>query len=624
MAEKRESWNKSVAVVIKDENRLSKHSSMTSEVDLVVAETSISEAKVERLSSESFVVLETGTTMKLSIDTAKHGREENNNTDHTESIDEARHKQSENTTMKTTVTREADDMEIKGENAQDDTTKKQIIRKTSTKSKDNGSAQQPTKDSDEIVADENGSVQARTETDEVGEKKIDDQNKTNLSDDNEGMKSQMKEQTKQEHVNDFQLPKLQVPVDDELGKTDEDKVSKTDSQKEIMEVNKPTETNEDKTQSSISNIPSPYSSALVPIEDVKTPTVLLPETVALVAKQLTTTLAKQMVETTTCLGREMVGAVNDLTVYNGSTLELADVDYFVIYKADSHTVDDGIRFIARMELGSNAITKIVPFSPTKAWVSYFGGGIKLIDIEKECTLYKFDVPGLESIATTGENFLFTSSCLTHYAIDKMHIVGEESTGTMPYIKFAKSRIACMTMSNAGDRMMVCIEKMHSFLCFPGKSEINVQIYGLRGKRLKELRPKVDGTNLRTTYGFPIGMCENINGDICLSSFNRADHTCAVEVFDKNLERRFEYRGEKNQQQKFMCEDICTDKFGNILLLDNCRKSVHIINKDGDFVKMISTIKYQIENPKCINVDPSGKLWIGQGPPAQVIILEYTV
>lgn len=625
MTEKRESLNRTVADVIKDDNRLSKHSSITSEVDLVVAETSISEAKVESLSKETFIVLEPGTTMKLSIETVKNVEEGKKNEDEKDTViktSTGSNEMKEKYVTQVKILPETTETENEQKNMADRVEKQIESLNDSMVNKNETPREHCETQSDQEQKTESNDISSNNR--ECSKDKSDEKNAVNDTKETSDVK--VKEQ-KNENSKELELSEAQIDQMVEL-KEKEIEATNMENQNESSKVNNIEVTNdkkdEPKAKASNSSEQNQYSTALVPVDEMRATTVILPETIALVAKQLTTTLAKQMVETTTHLGREMIGAVDNLTVFNGSTLELADIDYFVIYKADNPVMDDGIKFIARMELGTNAITKVIPFSATKAWVSYFGGGIKLIDIEKECTLNKIDLPGLDSIATTGENYLFTSSCLTHYVIDKMHVVGEGEIGTMPYVKFSKSRIACMTMSNVGDKMMVCIEKRHSFLCFPGKSEINVQIYGLRGKRLKELRPKVDGNNLRATCGFPIGMCENTNGDICISSFNSADHTCAVEVFDKNLERRFVYKGDKNQTQKFMCEDICTDNAGNILMLDNSLKSVHVVNNNGDLIKMIYTPKFQIENPKCINVDPSGRLWIGQGPPSAMIIVEYNL
>jgi hypothetical protein len=49
-------------------------------------------------------------------------------------------------------------------------------------------------------------------------------------------------------------------------------------------------------------------------------------------------------------------------------------------------------------------------------------------------------------------------------------------------------------------------------------------YELNGKRVKEFKPKVNG-QITPTKGFPIVMCENTNRDICIATYNSAEHTC---------------------------------------------------------------------------------------------------
>lgn len=577
--QKRNSRCRSLNEVINEEKRKSKHSSYssgTSEVDCIIAETSISEAVVTSISTETFVVLEPGSTVKLSVSENKAN------------VDDIK--------KPSTADAEKDNTKVDV---------KLIPQKEETPQAENivnNMLSEPnTKPADAIVKAETS-------------KKVDTNDKKTTG------KSVNKESILSKAVR-----------------------SKTESKKEIVAGNTQqtlTESNDDTrsnvkdetlqkgepmtTAGEISLEPSQEAASASSDALLQSELIYSPEEVAVIAQKLTMALAKQMIEVTSNLGKEVISAANDtLTLFNGSTLELADVDYFVIYKADNPQPGDGISFIARMELGTNAITKVVPVSPTKAWVSYYGGGIKLIDTVKEAVVNKIDIPGLETIATPDETFLFTTN-IKNSNVEKMHTVGEGAFGSAPIIKLSKCRIACLSMTKSGKNIMICVEKRHSFLCIPGKSEIVVQMHELNGKRRKELKPKVDGKQTPTLKGYPIVMCENVNGDICIASFSSVDHSCSVEVYDKHLERRFVYDGDKSLSPRFMCEDICTDSKGNILMLDNSLKCVHVVNTDGVLVKLITPAKYQIENPKCINIDTDGRLWIGQGPPAQMIILEYIV
>lgn len=575
--QKRNSRCRSLYEVINEEKRKSKHSSYssgTSEVDCIIAETSISEAVVTSVSTETFVVLEPGSTVKLSVSENKGKVDDikKPSTDDTEK---------DNTKVTVKLIPQKEEM------PQAENIANNVLSKPNTKLED---------------------AIMKVETLKK-DKKTKDKKSTSKSANKESKATRSKNDSDKEITTDNTEQNVSVSKDD----------TQPNFKDETLQNGEPTTTEGETSLEPSHESASAASDALLQSELVYSP-----EEVAVIAQKLTMALAKQMIEVTSNLGKEMISAANDtLTLFNGSTLELADVDYFVIYKADNPQPGDGISFIARMELGTNAITKVVPVSPTKAWVSYYGGGIKLIDTVKEAVVNKIDIPGLETIATPDETFLFTTN-IKNSNVEKMHTVGEGAFGSAPIVKLSKCRIACLSMTKSGKNIMVCVEKRHSFLCIPGKSEIVVQIHELNGKRRKELKPKVDGKQTLTLKGYPIVMCDNVNGDICIASFSSVDHSCSVEVYDKHLERRFVYDGDKTLSPRFMCEDICTDSKGNILMLDNSLKCVHIVNTDGVLVKLITTAKYQIENPKCINIDPEGRLWIGQGPPAQMIILEYIV
>jgi hypothetical protein len=634
-----------------EETKSSKHSSIVSETDFAISETSISEAVVESISTESFVVLEAGYTVRLTMpfnESTKTGEQETK-----VSKSEVIEKGAENsdsvtdttkTDMATSQQSDADRSDTNGckkdnviatENEQSTTTdekadksldsdedklkheqlvtQKNIIDVNTSGKTENGKISDSSNDSDKDSTTDNTDRSPPTTNSEQSNRLPDTTDvqtceRDNLKEDertDELGNRVSQHATIKSDANGQGSTEAETTVPDNESKPDTTVVA-TESKSEIT--------------ASVSE-----STEVVPESSQGSKAVnLSPEQLAVLAQKLTTSLAQQLVDGTSKIAHQMIGASNNtLTMYNGATLELADVDYFVIYKSEDPKPEDGISFIARMELGTNSITKVIPVGPLHAWVSYAGGGVKLVDLGTESVINKIEIQGIETIATSDMSFLFTTNLKSFSVIEKMHIAGEGSSGSAQVIKLHKCRIACLTMANSGKNLMLCIERQHSCLCIPGKSEILVQIYELNGKRVKEFKPKVNG-QITPTKGFPIVMCENTNRDICIATYNSAEHTCAVEVYDKNMERRFVYDGDKALSPRFMCEDICSDNNGNILMLDNSLKSIHIVSPDGKLIKLISTRKFQIANPKCINIDINGRLWIGQGPPAQMIILEYTL
>lgn len=75
--------------------------------------------------------------------------------------------------------------------------------------------------------------------------------------------------------------------------------------------------------------------------------------------------------------------------------------------------------------------------------------------------------------------------------------------------------------------------------------------------------------------------ENLNGDICLS-FGK------VIVLRANGEFRFAYEGkEASLPQPLLSRGICTDVLGNIPVVDEYNRGIHVLIKDGGFLTMLT-------------------------------------
>lgn len=634
-----------------EETKSSKHSSIVSETDFAISETSISEAVVESISTESFVVLEAGNTVRLTMPSNESTKtsEQENNMSKSEVIEKGAENSDCVTEKSLTDTTETDMTTSQQSNAdlsdtngckKDNVNVTENEQSTTTDEKADKSlvSDKHILKQEQLVTQKNiiDNTSGKTENGKISDSG-NDSNKD--STDRSPPTTNLEQSNSLPDTTDVQTCERDNLKEDERTVELGNRVSQHATIENDANGQGSTETettgpdNESKPNTTVVATESKYeitaslseSTEVVPESPQESKAVnLSPEQLAILAQKLTTSLAQQLVDETSKMAHQMIGASNNaLTMYNGATLELADVDYFVIYKSEDPKPEDGISFIARMELGTNSITKVIPVGPLHAWVSYAGGGVKLVDLGTEAVINKIEIQGIETIATSDMSFLFTTNLKSFSVIEKMHIAGEGSSSSAQVIKLHKCRIACLTMANSGKNLMLCIERQHSCLCIPGKSEILVQIYELNGKRVKELKPKVNG-QITPTKGFPIAICENTNRDIGIATYNSAEHTCAVEVYDKHMERKFVYDGDKALSPRFMCEDICSDKNGNILMLDNSLKSIHIVSPDGKLIKLISTRKFQIANPKCINIDINGRLWIGQGPPAQMIILEYTL
>lgn len=139
-------------------------------------------------------------------------------------------------------------------------------------------------------------------------------------------------------------------------------------------------------------------------------------------------------------------------------------------------------------------------------------------------------------------------------------------------------------------------------------------YNLTG----ELKQVIGYDNNRLKlYRNPCFITENNNGDIVLSDFGSA-----VVVTDHEGKDRFSYTGPPSRS-RLEPGGICTDLLSNILVCDNAYKSVHVIDKDGQFLSSLylkTKEKWDIFGLS-YNVH-SQQLWIGSQD-SKICVLRYS-
>lgn len=95
------------------------------------------------------------------------------------------------------------------------------------------------------------------------------------------------------------------------------------------------------------------------------------------------------------------------------------------------------------------------------------------------------------------------------------------------------------------------------------------------------------------YSKPIYITENNNGDVIVS-----DTPGAVVVTDHEGRHRFSYTGHPPGSGFGSC-GVCTDTFSQILVCDHKNESIHIINKDGQFLSHLLTKLQGLFKPWCM-------------------------
>nr|XP_034320718.1 uncharacterized protein LOC105326507 isoform X1 [Crassostrea gigas]XP_034320719.1 uncharacterized protein LOC105326507 isoform X1 [Crassostrea gigas]XP_034320720.1 uncharacterized protein LOC105326507 isoform X1 [Crassostrea gigas] len=99
---------------------------------------------------------------------------------------------------------------------------------------------------------------------------------------------------------------------------------------------------------------------------------------------------------------------------------------------------------------------------------------------------------------------------------------------------------------------------------------------------------------------------NNNGDVVVSDYVSG----AVVVTERGGRHRFSYTGQTSGS-RLQPRGICTDALSHILVCDVRTNTVHVINKDGQFLSRLLTISQEIVLPWGLSYDVNThRLWVG--------------
>ena len=128
----------------------------------------------------------------------------------------------------------------------------------------------------------------------------------------------------------------------------------------------------------------------------------------------------------------------------------------------------------------------------------------------------------------------------------------------------------------------------------------VVIYSVCGKVIKELDKKL--------FRGPYSVAQSkVNSDLYISDPGGYSDAGKVVVLDKYYRGRYEYAGHDG----FIApHGLCTDNAGRVLITDSINHRVHILDRDGKFLKYLLTREQGLFAPWNIDVDSEGNAWVG--------------
>ena len=165
--------------------------------------------------------------------------------------------------------------------------------------------------------------------------------------------------------------------------------------------------------------------------------------------------------------------------------------------------------------------------------------------------------------------------------------------------------AGLAQTESGDILVCAMEKLGESVRGPDSrgSIIRINSFGRKEQFDKDRQE----ANL---FSRPIRMAVNANKDVIVSDWTKGnDHVVSLSADGK---MKWRYFGPKTIQLKeqFVPNAIACDKYGHVLIADSHNRSVHLVDKDGHFIKLLLTEKEGIGEPWAVAVDSEGFLWVG--------------
>lgn len=121
--------------------------------------------------------------------------------------------------------------------------------------------------------------------------------------------------------------------------------------------------------------------------------------------------------------------------------------------------------------------------------------------------------------------------------------------------------------------------------------------------------------------YPLFLSVNTNGDIWIAD----NFDCHVRAYNNEGKELHSYNGSHGgSPQHFSPTGICNDLLGHVLVC-NCHRSnpsIHLLDINGEFLKMILCDRKDVKEPWGLCVDDKGKLYLGQNNCNMIEVFQY--
>lgn len=262
--------------------------------------------------------------------------------------------------------------------------------------------------------------------------------------------------------------------------------------------------------------------------------------------------------------------------------------------------------ISRSSTGFPEVSSICPVSPFAAWHGHYKHrGIQLLEVDECDHLLPgggFGKSGVLNMAATPEGDMY----MVIYGSNDVIML--KTDGSVEKIYDTRPYVALGIAVTKNRDILLCLAESYPNEMNPnGKRRVaRITNFGITRDIIEK------GTEGQDIFVYPFRVGENINGDIGV-----IDHVGDAEgllvLLNSEGTTRFTYNG-REQLEGQVCNltDITFDGEGCILMSDVTNQCIHMLSKDGKFLRFVDVyIYYNAKlSPTTLAVDSSECLWVG--------------
>lgn len=193
-----------------------------------------------------------------------------------------------------------------------------------------------------------------------------------------------------------------------------------------------------------------------------------------------------------------------------------------------------------------------------------------------------------------------------------------------FIDVAPLRITCLCLTRNGEILAGLVKLTKENFGMAIKPEyFGIASYSLEGVRkqfITQMMKKWKREPILEGLVYRSYITENINGDICLSG--ETSLMKVVNVIRPNGDHMYTYVGnEASMTQPFLPRGICTNELGHILIADENNHGIHVLNKDGGFLTILTIPDDPLASPISLCTDHHNNICIGCAD-GKIKVLKY--